>query len=99
MLRGMAAKRKTTRTGPLVIDVYARISRSTDDSRGQSVDAQIEDCVDEIEQRCAVVGEVFKDEWLSGWNPKVVREEWNRLMERLESGGSDGVMVYDLTRF
>ncbi len=42
---------------------------------------------------------MFKDNSLSAWNPKVVRPEWNQLMARLETGASDGVMVYDLTRF
>lgn len=95
----MATKSKTTRTGPLVIDVYARISKAVIDNEGRSVEGQVEDCVYEVEQRGAVVGEVFRDESKSAWNPKVIRPQWNLLMHRLESGASDGVIVYDLSRF
>jgi hypothetical protein len=52
-----------------------------------------------IERRGARVGESFKDNSLSAWNPRVVREDWNRMMARLESGESDGVWVYDVSRF
>src|SRR4051812_10596986 len=90
--------RKRTQTGPLVIDVYARISHSADGST-RSVDGQVEDCSFEVTDRGAVVGEVFRDNSRSAWNPKVVRPEWEALMLRLESGACDGVMLYDATRF
>lgn len=92
-------KTQRQRTGPLVIDVYARISRSTSDNRGRSVGSQIEECLAELADRGAVAGTVFKDESKSAWNPTVVREDFNQLMQRLETGESDGVIVYDLTRF
>jgi DNA invertase Pin-like site-specific DNA recombinase len=63
------------------------------------VDDQIEMGEEVIERRGAQVGEAFKDNSLSAWNPRVVREDWNRMMERLESGESDGVWVYDVSRF
>lgn len=44
-------------------------------------------------------GQVFKDPSASAWKPTVVRPQWEALMARLESGASDGVWVYDLTRF
>jgi len=81
-----------------VIDVYARLSRAVNGETIQ-VDDQVELCVDKIAERGGQVGEIFKDNSLSAWNPKVVRPSWNRLMRRLESGESDGVMVYDLHRF
>lgn len=56
-------------------------------------------CSEEILARGGRVGKIFVDNSLSAWNPKVVRPDWNRLMERIESGATDGVMVYDLFRF
>src|SRR3954447_8548931 len=95
------AARTATRptTGPPVIDLYARISRSTEDNRGRSVQAQIEDGTADITSRGAVVGQVFRDESLSAWNPKTDRPEFNELMTRLESGQADGVWVWEVTRF
>ncbi len=81
-----------------MLDVYARLSRAVNGETIQ-VDDQVELCTEKIAARGAVVGEVFKDNSLSAWNPKVVRPNWDRLMARLESGASDGVMVYDLFRF
>jgi DNA invertase Pin-like site-specific DNA recombinase len=45
------------------------------------------------------VGEVLIDDGKSAWNPRVRRPDWEALMTRLESGESDGVCVYDLSRF
>ncbi|MGI9002210.1 MAG: recombinase family protein [Pseudonocardia sp.] len=81
-----------------MLDVYARLSYAMNGDE-INVDDQIELCTDKIHDRGGQVGETFKDNSLSAWNPKVVRPEWNQLMVRLESGASDGVMVYDLTRF
>lgn len=80
------------------MDIYARLSKA---ANGETIkiDDQVELCVEKLADRGAVVGEVFKDNSLSAWQPKVVRPEWNELMRRLESGESDGVMVYDLFRF
>ncbi len=96
----------TRRVGParpLVIDVYARISKDYDgDGRTRSVDSQVDDCLFAIDEHADVgwtVGEVFRDHARSAWNPRVVREQWDALMARLESGAADGVIVYDLTRF
>ncbi|MGH3565705.1 MAG: recombinase family protein [Pseudonocardia sp.] len=81
-----------------MLDVYARLSKAHDGQTVQ-VDDQVELCTEKIHARGALVGEIFKDNSLSAWNPTVVRPDWNTLMARLESGASDGVMVYDLTRF
>ena len=69
------------------------------DGETVKVDDQVEMCAEKILDRGGQVGEVFKDNSLSAWNPKVVRPQWDALMARLEAGLSDGVMVYDLTRF
>ena len=81
-----------------VIDVYARISRAVN---GETIktDYQVEVCSEELAERGARVGKVFTDPSLSAWQRDVVRPDWIKLMERLESGQSDGVMFYDVTRF
>jgi site-specific DNA recombinase len=81
-----------------VIDVYARISRLWTGEMIK-VDDQIELCVEKIEQRGARVGRIFKDPSLSAWKPNVVRPDWEQMMRRIESGASNGVIVYDVTRF
>src|SRR6266542_886141 len=83
--------------GP-VLDVYARLSRAYNGETIQ-VDDQVEVCLEELADRGARVGEVFKDNSLSAWKPNVVRKQWEALMRRLESGQCDGVIVFDLTRF
>jgi site-specific DNA recombinase len=81
-----------------VIDVYARISRAVN---GETIktDYQVEVCSEELTERGALVGKVFTDPSLSAWQRDVVRPDWVKLMDRLESGQSDGVMFYDVTRF
>src|SRR5579871_5834797 len=88
----------TQQANPLVIDIYARLSRAVN---GQTitVDDQIRMGREAIEARGARVGRIFKDNSKSGWNPKVVRKDWDALMVRLESGESGGVWVYDVSRF
>lgn len=81
-----------------VVDIYARLSYAPNGETIQ-VDDQVELCAEKILQRGGQVGEVFKDNSLSAWKPNVVRPDWEALMTRLETGASDGVMVYDLTRF
>jgi hypothetical protein len=63
-----------------VLDVYARLSKAHD---GETV--QVELCTEKIAARGGAVGEVFKDNSLSAWNPKVIRPQWDALMARLES--------------
>jgi site-specific DNA recombinase len=81
-----------------VLDVYARLSKAFNGETIQ-VEDQVEMCVEKLDGRGAAVGEVWKDNSLSAWNPKVVRRDWETMMRRLESGAADGVMVYDLSRF
>ena len=81
-----------------VIDVYARLSQAVNGETVQ-VDDQVEMGLEALERRGATAGLTFKDNAKSAWNPRVVRPQWDLLMRRLESGESDGVWVYDLTRF
>jgi Resolvase, N terminal domain len=62
-------------------------------------DYQVEVCSEELAERGARVGRVFTDSSLWAWQRDVVRPDWGKLMDRLESGQSDGVMFYDVTRF
>ena len=81
-----------------MIDIYARLSYAADGSTIK-VDDQIEMGREEIERRGGLVGQVFKDNSLSAWNPRVARPEWDEMMTRLESGAANGVMVYDVSRY
>jgi site-specific DNA recombinase len=81
-----------------VIDVYARISYAPSGELVK-VDDQVELCVDEVHERGGQVGEVFKEPSLSAWAKSVVRPKWELAMGRIESGASDGVIFYDVSRF
>src|SRR5690242_8242041 len=82
----------------LILDAYGRVSR-LGDKRMRSVEGQLADCTVRIEEYGANVGEVLADPGLSAWNPRVQRPDWDTLMERLETGVSNGVCVFDLSRF
>lgn len=83
---------------PDILDVYARVSRLGDD-RQRSTDGQVIDSSARVTGRGAQVGEVHIDSGRSAWNPRVHRPGWDSLMERLESGATGGVVVFDLARF
>ncbi|MDG4792420.1 recombinase family protein [Micromonospora sp. WMMD1082] len=83
---------------PTVLDIYARVSR-LGDKRMRSTSGQADDCKARITELGAQVGEILTDEGRSAWNPRVRRPRWDRLMERLESGATGGVVVFDLARF
>jgi DNA invertase Pin-like site-specific DNA recombinase len=90
-----------SRVGPScapVVDIYARISRAANGETIE-VDDQVEMGLEVIERRGGQVGERFKDNSLSAWNPRVVRQSWDSMMARLESDASDGVWIYDVSRF
>lgn len=82
----------------LTLDLYARVSRKGD-ARRRSVSGQIAANRRRAEELGADVGETFVDDGKSAWNPRVKRPDWDRLMTRLESGTSDGVVIFDLARF
>jgi DNA invertase Pin-like site-specific DNA recombinase len=86
----------TQQTAP--IDVYARVSRKGDE-RQRSTAGQVSDCKASLLDRGLPIGEVFVDNGTSAWDPKVRRKDWERMMTRLESGASGGVIVFDLERF
>jgi site-specific DNA recombinase len=80
------------------IDVYARVSRATD-RRMRSTKGQASECQAWLPAHNYAVGITRSDEGKSAWNERVVRPGWEEIMARMERGDSDGVMVYELTRF
>jgi site-specific DNA recombinase len=80
------------------IDVYARVSRASDE-RQRSVKGQVDDCAGRLAERGLRPGKVHVDNSRSAWNPRVHRPGWDALMARLESGVTGGVIVFDLARF
>jgi len=82
----------------LILDIYARVSRLGDD-RQRSTTGQVEDCQVRVDDRGAQTGEIHIESGRSAWNPRVRRPAWERLMERLESGVTGGVIVFDMARF
>jgi hypothetical protein len=80
------------------VDTYARVSRKGD-KRQQSTSGQVGACRAVLAERELTAGETFVDDGKSAWNPRVIRKDWDRLMARLESGASGGVIVFDLERF
>jgi DNA invertase Pin-like site-specific DNA recombinase len=81
-----------------VIDIYARVSRLRDQDQ-TSTAGQVASCLAVLTERGLEVGEVYVDDGRSAWSPEVYRPGWNAVMERIESGASGGVIVYDLERF
>lgn len=84
--------------GRLVIDKYCRISESYDGTT-RSVDDQDALGTYTIEQRGHIVGATFKDPFKSGWRKDVRRANFDACVARAVAGTSNGIWVYDLTRF
>ena len=82
----------------MAVDIYARVSQKGDREQ-RSVGGQAQACRAVLAERGLSEGETFTDDGRSAWNPRVVRPDWERLMTRLESGASGGVIVFDLERF
>ncbi|MGW4717825.1 recombinase family protein [Nocardia sp. NPDC004260] len=91
-------KPQVTAGSSLVLDIYARVSR-VGDERQRSTGGQVDDCTVRVQDLGATVGEVHVDDGRSAWNPNVKRPSWDRLMARLESGETGGVVVFDMARF
>ncbi len=80
------------------LDIYTRVSHKSD-KRIMSTAGQEARCRERVGRADAELGLVFTDPARSAWNPRVHRPGWEALMERLEAGESDGVVVFDLPRF
>lgn len=82
---------------PLVLDSYARLSANPDGDL-EKIDTQHADNRKVIERMGAVLGEELTDNSLSAWKAGVRRPDWEKLLGRLESGQSHGVVVYHQDR-
>lgn len=80
------------------IDVYTRVSKLKDE-RARSTERQEAVCRSRLTAAGYRLGLVLSDPGRSAWNPRVRRPGWEELMSRLESGASNGVIVYDIERF
>lgn len=82
------------------VDIYARVSRlKRDEKREPSTNGQIAVCHVRLADLGLPEGRVLVDLDRSAWNPNVKREAWDELIDRLESGLSGGVIIFDLERF
>jgi len=95
-----------TTSANLPIDVYARVSKlrkSKQAARGGnrelSTAGQVAVCRARLAERGLPEGKVLIDPGRSAWNTKVKRKDWDELMDRLETGVSGGVIMFDLERF
>lgn len=77
--------------------IYVRIS---DDREGEAkgVKRQLEDCRALVEQRGWPAAAEYNDNDVSAWKRGVVRPRYRQLLEDLEDGAIDAVVVYDLDR-
>lgn len=75
--------------------LYARKSTTSEDRQVASIDAQI-DCMKEVAQEHGLkVTEVMSE---SGSGFKVGRKVFNQMMEKIENGEADGIIVWKLSR-
>jgi site-specific DNA recombinase len=78
------------------VAIYARLSRDRN-GESTSIDRQIADCRRRIEDGWTLV-DIYQDNDLSGWNPKVTRPEWERLLQDIDDGKVDAVITWALDR-
>ena len=81
-----------------VLDVYGRISKHPETGEDEKVDRQLIDCLHDIGRRKVRLGMVLRDDGRSAWKPKAKRPDWQRLVARLESRESSGVVVWHTDR-
>jgi site-specific DNA recombinase len=80
------------------VGLYTRISEDIA-GEGLGVARQEQDCRVLADRRGWTVAGVYEDNDVSAFTTKVKRPEFERLMEDLERGYLDGLVVYDLDRF
>lgn len=81
----------------MVLDSYARLSRNVSGEL-EKVEEQHADNRRVIERLGGVLGVELTDNDLSAWKPTVRRPDWERLLQRLGSGQSDGAVVWHVDR-
>jgi DNA invertase Pin-like site-specific DNA recombinase len=80
----------------MILDSYARESRKG--ARYVSTAGQHAANLARIRGLGAELGKPLEDEGRSAWLPDVERPGWQELIARLESGVSDGVVIFDVER-
>jgi DNA invertase Pin-like site-specific DNA recombinase len=80
-----------------VLDSYARES-AAGDKRNVSILSQHEVNAERIEDLDAQLGEQLDDKGKSAWKKNVARPGWERLVQRLKDGESDGAVIFDMER-
>ena len=82
------------------IDIYARVSYlKRDQKREPPTEGQVAVCRARLADLGLPEGKALIDPSRSAWNPNVKREAWDELMDRLETGISGGMIVFDIERF
>lgn len=92
-----ALRSLTMDQAPRVIDSYARESKPGD-RRQLSVTGQHAVNEKRIIKMGCTLGLRLSDQGRSAWRKGVVRPDWQRMVSRLESGESDGVLIFDIER-
>ena len=81
-----------------IIDIYARISKVSDAHDSEKVPRQIVECLRNLIQRHARLGEVFSDAGRSAWKLDGKRPDFEKLMSRMAKGKNDGVLCWHIDR-
>jgi site-specific DNA recombinase len=81
----------------LVYDSYGRLSRVPETGELENIETQLADNRKVITRLGAQLGEELSD-GLSAWKRSVRRPGWERLLERVQSGESDGIVVWHTDR-
>jgi site-specific DNA recombinase len=82
---------------PLIYDSYGRLSRVPETGELEKIETQLADNRRVIERLGGRLGEELSD-GLSAWKRSVRRPGWERLLERVQSGASDGIVVWHTDR-
>lgn len=80
-----------------LFDSYARLSRVPDTGELEKIDTQFEDNRKKITDEGGELGLELSD-GMSAWRKGVRRPGWERLLERVRSGESDGIAVWHTDR-
>lgn len=86
-----------TASQPLVVDLYARLSRNPD-GQLEKIETQLADCEAVAQRRGWQVGERLDDPNMSAWRRGRKRKGWDRLLDRIKNGEIDGVVCWHTDR-
>jgi site-specific DNA recombinase len=82
---------------PTSAAIYARISHDPSGER-LGVQRQEADCLEEAKRRGWSIAQVYVDDDLSAYNTKKPRPQYQRLLNDIQLGRRDGVMIWRLDR-